>query len=247
MIRVVLHQPRELTNIAQVVRAMMNFGLRDLTLVAPREYDAWRIAGIAHRSEAFLERVVQAATLDAALADCVHSIGFSARGRTAKHNSQRPRVAAAEVLNLTRGGTVALVFGPEDTGLDNAALDRCHRLCTIPTRPEYPSLNLAHAVTVMLYEIAMARGDGELPLKPPRRRAPAATLGLLEQAYGDAEAALEAIDFFRTRQRTLVMRTLRRLAQRAGLDQREAMLLRAMAIETARYLRRRDPGTRRVD
>jgi TrmH family RNA methyltransferase len=119
MIVVVLHEPQDLVNIAHVVRAMKNFGLRDLRLVAPREYDAFRVEGIAHQTRDVLARVRVVDTLGAALADCVHVVGFTARGRTAKRNLQRPREAAAEALPLAAEGPVALLFGREDKGLDN--------------------------------------------------------------------------------------------------------------------------------
>ena len=88
MIVVVLHEPQDLVNIAHVVRAMKNFGFRDLRLVTPREYDAYRIEGIAHQTQDVLARVARFDRLDEALADCVHVIGFTARGRTAKRRQR---------------------------------------------------------------------------------------------------------------------------------------------------------------
>jgi TrmH family RNA methyltransferase len=234
LIRVVLHEPQELVNIAQVARAMKNFGLRDLVLVSPREYDAYRIEGIAHRSGDVLRRLRTVDALDEALADCVHVVGTTARGRTAKRNVQRPREAAQEALAREPDGPVALLFGREDVGLSNQALDRCHRVVTIPSEPAYPSLNLAHAVVVMLYELAVARGAGARPMKPPRRRAEAATAADLERLFDDAERALDAAGFFKSRVRESIMRTVREIAHRAPLDQREVKLLRAMAIELAK-------------
>jgi tRNA C32,U32 (ribose-2'-O)-methylase TrmJ len=67
---VVLHEPQDLVNIAAVVRAMKNFGLRDLRLVQPAEYDTFRIEGIAHKTSDILKRVTQFAALEDALADC---------------------------------------------------------------------------------------------------------------------------------------------------------------------------------
>src|SRR5205823_2216097 len=119
----VLHEPQDLVNIAHVVRAMKNFGLRDLRLVNPKEYEAYRVEGIAHQTQDVLARVRAFDTLEAALADCVHIVGFTARGRTAKRNVQRPREAAAEITRLD-DETVALLFGREDRGLSNEALDR---------------------------------------------------------------------------------------------------------------------------
>jgi len=238
MITVVLHEPQEIPNIAHVVRAMMNFGFSELRLVRPREYDAWRIEGIAHRSAELLAGVRLFDDLPSALADCVHVVAFSARGRTARRQIQRPREAAAEVLALAGEGPVALLFGREDTGLDNGALDLAHRQVTIPTSPEYTSLNLGHAVVLFLYELALARGAEAQPTKRPRRDAPPPPVAVLEQMLADADTALDHIEFFKHRNRELVMRTVRGLAHRVPLDLREAKLLRSMAIEIVKYAER---------
>ena len=235
MIAVVLHEPQDLVNIAHVVRALKNFDFRDLRLVNPREYDAYRVEGIAHQTQDVLARVARFDRLEDALLDCVHVVGFTARGRTAKRNLQRPREAAAEILTHAEAGPVALLFGREDKGLPNDALDRCHRVVTIPTNPAYSSLNLAHAVVLMLYELALARGDENRPFKAPRREGPPATVADLERLFADAEAALRVIEFFKTREVEGVMRTVREVIHRTPLDQREARLLRAMAIEVVKY------------
>ena len=235
MIVVVLHQPQDLVNIAHVVRAMKNFGVRDLRLVEPREYDAYRVEGIAHQTRDVLSRVRVFDTLGAALADCVHVVGLTARGRTAKRNLQRPREAAAEVVSLAAEGPAALLFGREDKGLDNEALDRCHRVVTIPSEAAYPSLNLGHAAVVMLYELALACGAEARAFKRPRRTASPAEAAELERLFGDVEAALRAVGFFKHRSVDAVMRTVREVLHRAPLDQREVKLFRAMAIEVVRH------------
>lgn len=234
---VVLHRPQDVVNIAVVLRAMMNFGLRDLRLVQPEEYDTRRIEGIAHQAGPLLARVATFDTLDAALADCVVVAGMSARQRTAKRTVQRPWEAAPELLAAARQGPVAVVLGPEDRGLTNEELDRCHRVITIPTTPEHPSLNLAQAFTIMAYELFRARA-GDVPFKPPRRPAPPATHEEYEHLFADAATALQAIEFFKTRNPDTVMRTVREVFRRMPLDQREAKLLRAMWIEVVRFLER---------
>jgi TrmH family RNA methyltransferase len=238
MITVVLNEPQDLVNIAHVVRGLKNFGLRDLRLVHPREYDAFRIGGIAHKTDDLLERVRLYDSLDLALADCIHVIGFTARGRTAKRNWRRPADAAAEALQLAEQGTVALLFGREDKGLPNEALDRCHRIVAIPTNPDYPSLNLGHAVIIMLYALAVARGDDERPFKTPRRRAVPARQEELERVFADLERALAAIDFFKHRERDAILRTMREALHRIPLDEREAKLVQAMAYEVIHYAER---------
>ncbi len=237
MIVVVLHEPQDLVNIAHVVRAMKNFGLRDLRLVTPREYEAYRVEGIAHQTQDVLARVRVLPSLEEALADCVHVVGFTARGRTAKRNLQRPRAAAAEVTELADGGRgpVALLFGREDKGLSNEALDRCHRVVTIPSDPAYASLNLAHAVVIMLYELVLARGAEARAFKAPRRTSEPADVAELERLFAEIAGALQTIEFFKTRNADAVMRTIREIAHRTPLDAREVKLLRAMAIEVTKY------------
>ena len=235
---VVLDHPQDLVNIAHVVRGMKNFGLRDLRLVNPREYEAYRVEGIAHQTQDILSRVRAYSTLEEAIADCVHVVGFTARGRTAKRNLQRPREAAAEIASFADGGPVALLFGREDKGLSNEALDRCHRVVAIPSDPGYPSLNLAHAVIIMLYELALARGAEERPFKEPRRTSEPAPADELERLFADVAKALQAIEFFKTRNAAGVMRTIREIAHRTPLDLREVKLLRAMAIEVTKYAKR---------
>lgn len=235
MIVVVLDEPQDLVNIAHVVRGMKNFGLRDLRLVNPREYEPYRVEGIAHQTQDLLARVRQFASLGEALADCVHVVGFTARGRTAKRNQQRPREAAAEVLECARGGPVALLFGREDRGLANEALDRCHRVVTIPSDPAYASLNLAHAVVIMLYELALARGVEAQPFKAPRRPSEPVPAEELERLFDDVARALGTIEFFKTCNADAVMRTLREVGHRSPLDVREVKLLRAIAIEVTKY------------
>ena len=232
---VVLDHPQDLVNIAHVVRGLKNFGLRDLRLVKPREYESYRVEGIAHQTQDILSRVRAYSTLEDAIADCVHVVGFTARGRTAKRNLQRPREAAAEIASLAEGGPVALLFGREDKGLSNDALDRCHRVVTIPSDPGYPSLNLAHAVIIMLYELALVRGAEERPFKQPRRTSEPAPADELERLFADVAKALQAIEFFKSRNAAGVMRTIREIAHRTPLDLREVKLLRAMAIEVTKY------------
>jgi TrmH family RNA methyltransferase len=164
---VVLHRPQRLVNIAGTVRAMKNTGLARLRLVDPAEYDPYDIAGIAHRSEDLLAETQVFATLDEALADAIFVVGTSARPRTSATRTSTPREFAAEIRQHAREGPVVLLFGPEDNGLDNPALDRCDALLTIPVDPAYRSLNLAQAVLLVCYEIWMT-APPPLPTMPAR-------------------------------------------------------------------------------
>ncbi len=236
---VVLHQTQDLVNVAGVVRSMKNFGLEQLRLVSPEEFDPRRIEGIAHGTRDLIERIELFDALDAALADRTYVAGMSARQRAAKRNVRRPAESAREIWDAAETGEAAIVLGPEDRGLTNDALDRCHRVVTIPTS-DHAALNLAHAFTVIAYELFRLRGDPGY--KAPRRGTqPPATRAQLERMFASAEEALSSIEFFKTRNPDAVMRTVREVVHRSPVDAREANLLRAMCIEVVRYLERTRP------
>jgi tRNA/rRNA methyltransferase/tRNA (cytidine32/uridine32-2'-O)-methyltransferase len=236
-VRVVLYETLDLVNIAATVRAMKNMGVRDLVLVNPAEYDAWRIEGIAHDTSDILERVLVVDSIGAALNDTVFVAAFTARGRSAKWAQATPREGAATLVERAEGGPVALLFGREDHGLPNEALDRAHLHVTVPTT-NHASLNLAQAVMVALYELHLAAGDATRTSKRPRKDAPPPEGEQLERYFTDAERALESIDFFKTRNRDHILRAVRSLTFRAQPDAREIQLLRAMAIEVVKNLER---------
>lgn len=239
---VVLWQTQNIVNIAGTIRAMKNFGLHRLRLVQPAEWDPWRIEGIAHDTGDVIAATEIHPDLRSALADCTYTLALTARGRRAKRAVARPRDIASEVLRhaaeAQAGATVGVLFGREDRGLPNEALDLCHRAITIPTNPDHPSLNLAQAVLVVAYELWMEAAGANQPFKPPRRQAPPATVELLERMFAEIERALWTIDFFKSRQTESVMRTLRELGHRADLDQRDASFVRAIAIEVIKHVRR---------
>ena len=236
---VVLDEPQNIVNIAGVVRAMKNMGLSRLRLVRPAEFDAWRIGGIAHRSDDLVEGAEILDSLPEALGDAVFVVGTTARARTAHRNYVRPREAAARVVEQAAQGVVALVFGREDRGLGNEALDLCHSVAVVPTNPEYSSLNLAQAVLLLSYEIFLAQGGEEGPLPRGRRSTRPATVAELEETYAALEGGLRRIDFFKARTPEAILRTLRTVISRAEPDLQEAGILRSIGYEISAYLRRR--------
>ncbi len=234
----VLVEPQDIVNIASAVRIAKNFGIERMRLVNPETFDPYRIEGIAHNTADFVARIEIVASLAEAIADCVFTAVLTARARTAKRRTLRPREAAEELEREALAGPVAIVAGREDRGLTNAELDLGRVLVTIPTDPAHSSLNLAQAVAVMAYESWIARGGESVPLKHPRREADPATGAQLEDLFADWRRALWAIDFFKTRRPESVMRSFREVVHRAGLDGREATLVRAMGIEVIRFLDR---------
>lgn len=239
---VVLQEPQDIVNIAGTMRAMMNMGLYRLRLVKPALFDAHRIDGIAHGSGQYLDQVEFFETLPDALADVLHSVASTARWRSEQFVWQHPREAAPELLALpaTREQPIALVFGREDSGLFTEEIDLCDRVITVPTNPRHSSLNLAQAVLLVLYELWMVEQGSQRALPTPRKikTAPPATTTELHAMFADMETALDRIEFFKKRNPAVIMRALRAAARRAGLNQREAKLFRAMAIEIRKVIER---------
>ena len=237
-VAVVLNRPQDPVNVGAVVRAMKNMGLSRLHLIGSEAFDPRRIHGVAHTGADVISSTRFFDSLAGAVAGAHLVVGSTARGRSARRNYRRPRDAAAEIVDAARAGEeVALVFGREESGLSNEELDLCDRVVVIPTDPEHSSLNLAQAVLVLAYEISLAAGAAA-PFKGPRHTAGRVTREELEGLLIEVEASLHAIDFFKAHRTTAIMRTLREIAGRADLDEREVSLLKAMAYEVRNFMAR---------
>jgi TrmH family RNA methyltransferase len=234
---VVLYEPQNHINIAATVRAMSNMGVTCLRLVRSIPYDPYKLEGIAHGTGALIERIQTFDEFESAIADCVYTVGFTARRRAARWRLLDPKGAARQLLERAPDGPVAMVFGREDNGLPNDAMDQLHAAVTIPTT-EHASLNLAQAVLIALYELHLAAGDVTRTIAPPRKATPPPTAADLEQFFADAHRTLEAIEFFKTRNAEHIMRTVRSMTLRAEPDSRELSLVRSIALEVRNFLAR---------
>ena len=233
-IRVVLVRPRRGGNVGQVARAMKNMGLSDLRIVAPRTPVGKVGARMAAHAGDVLAARHTVATLDEAVADCVLTIGTVGRD-TARHEKPLgPEDFVSQALEAAARGPVALVFGPEDHGLSNAELDQCQRFVTLPTSPEYPSLNLAQAVLLCSYELL--RGAPPDPVAPNSRRAEIrsadgqpASGQEREDLFTHFSEALTEIGFLDRENPTHIQRALRGFFGRAGLTVREVRIWRGIS------------------
>lgn len=236
-IAIVLNRPQDPVNLAATVRVMKNMGLSDLRLVQPMAYDPWRIEGVAHGTRDLVERIRHFDRLEDALADCVYVAAFGAKRRAHRWPVTEPRALADVVIGKTDEGRVALLFGQEDHGLPNDAIDLAHVLVQIPTT-EHASLNLAQAVLVAAYELHLAAGDRTRSVARHKHHAPLPKHDEWERALADIDRSLAAISFYRTRNPEHIMRSVRSLLNRAGPDSRELTLVRAMGIEVLRTIDR---------
>ncbi len=241
-IRIVLVGTTHPGNIGAVARGMKNMGLKDLALVEPRYFPHEDATARASGAHDLLENALVFETLEEAIADCVYVAGASARSRTINWPCLDCRDAAARLLEESAGGRVAAVFGPEKTGLSNAELDHCDTLLTIPTDPDFSSLNLAMAVQVLTYEICVARAGKQLCAAWTGKQteyeadAPLATSDELEHFYDHLEQVLTDVRFLDPDNPRHLMRRLRRLFIRARPDKNEVNILRGMltAVDRSR-------------
>jgi TrmH family RNA methyltransferase len=212
---------------------MKNMGVTDLTLVKPRYFPHDEAVARASGAEDILENATVVAKLEDALQDCVYVVGASARSRTIDWPCLNPRDCAAKLHLESSRGVAAAVFGRENSGLSNAELDRCDTLMTIPTSPEFSSLNLAMAVQVLTYELRAAQSDAPAEYDAEARRA---TGEELEHFYGHLEQVLKNLQFLDPDNPRHLMRRLRRLFIRARLDKNEVNILRGIlaAVDRSR-------------
>ncbi|PZN27195.1 MAG: tRNA (cytosine(32)/uridine(32)-2'-O)-methyltransferase TrmJ, partial [Proteobacteria bacterium] len=192
-IRIVLVDTNHPGNIGATARAMKNMGLRELHLVRPKFFPNADATARASGADDVLEAAQVHEDFASAIADCGLVVGTSARQRHLPWDLIEPRECAQELVRAAQTGPVALVFGPERSGLTNAELARCNLLVTIPTDTAYSSLNLAMAVQILAYELWLLRRPGATP--PPPREVPLASAAEMARFYAHLEQVLEEIDF----------------------------------------------------
>lgn len=232
-IRIVLVGTTHPGNIGAVARAMKNMGLHDLVLVQPRYFPHPEATARASGADDLLEGARVVERLGEAVEDCVFVAGASARSRSINWPCLDAHDAAAKAIAESARGNVALVFGPEKSGLSNEDLDHCNALLSIPTNPEFSSLNLAMAVQVVTYEIRSQQSEA---IPEFETDVPPATSGAMEHFYAELEKLLLEVRFLDPENPRHLMRRLRRLYVRASPDQNEINILNGIlnAIERDR-------------
>jgi len=238
-IRIVLVAPTHSGNIGACARAMKNMGLHDLHLVTAAEHRNDEAIARAAGAEDILEAAREHDTLDAAISDCQLIVGTSARERRIAWPIDNPGAAAGKIVDAAGAGRqVAILFGQERTGLTNEQLDRCHALVTIPTAPDYPSLNLASAVQVIAYEIYRTAMDSDAnrAVAPHSLGEPAASHADIERFYRHLEDVLVELKFLDPGNPRYLMRRLIRLFNRTDLTINEVNILRGIltAVQTTK-------------
>ena len=225
-IRIVLHETSHPGNIGSAARAMKTMGLTKLTLVNPKHLPNDEAVALASGACDVLEQAIITDNLSTALTNTQLILGTSARLRS----QQTPRISSKEAAKLiveaaSQGQHVAVLFGPERTGLDNQTLSLCHYHIHIPANPDYSSVNLAQAVQIIAYEIYQA----SLSTPLPHSKAPDFTLASfsdMQRLFEHLEITLEDLDMLRADNPKGIMQHLTQLFRRAKPYSQEVNLLR---------------------
>jgi TrmH family RNA methyltransferase len=232
---VVLVRPQKASNLGSAARVVRNFGLRTLSVVEPGVLPDEESVRLAAGAGGVLASIRRFPTLEEAVARfhmVVTTSSFRGRGR-------------ARVLDLPdlpgflgeagEGASVAFVFGPERSGLTEDELARASACLRLPTADDFPTMNLSHAVAVVL---AVASGFRHEASPNGQDAEPWALAGEVESAIEHWDRALQAIDFYDTGHRERSLRDWRRLIAGRPLTTREVAILRGVANRVLVSLRR---------
>jgi len=234
---IVLVRPQLGQNIGKAARAMLNFGLTELRLVAPR--DGWPnpdAGPAASGADVVLEQAVVFETAEAAIADCSNVFASTVRRRDLVMPVVGPEEMADRIAASPSRG--AILFGPERSGLETEEVALAGAIVTVPINPEFASLNLAQAVILLAYEWSKR---SELAQPPAKEMEPIAPHGDLEGLIGQLDGELTTKGYFHPRSRTQATKnTIRTIFTKPGWSSREIKAVRGIIRALVNPPRRRD-------
>ncbi len=222
---IVLVRPQLGENIGKAARAMLNFGLTEMRLVAPR--DGWPnpdAGPAASGADVVLEKARVFQTTAEAVADCSHVYATTVRKRGVTKPVLRPDEVAAEISGQT--GRSAILFGPERSGLETEDVALARAIVTVPINPDFGSLNLAQAVILVAYEWSRSR---DLAIPTREEALPPAPQEELDGLIAHLEQLLEPRGYFLPPDRAqATRRTLRTVLTKPGWNHLELRTLRGV-------------------
>jgi len=233
----VLVRPQMGENIGAAARAMWNFGLDRLRVVSPR--DGWpndRAVALASGAGRLLDHAGLFADVPAAIADCTYVFATTARDRGLTKPVVTPERAMEQAREMSRaGGRVAVLFGPERAGLENADVAPANAVISVPVNPEFPSLNLAQCVLLCAYEWRRQTAE-VVPETMELARTDFATALEVRHLGDHYEERMEAAGFFFPPHKADAMKlTLRNLWGRLPLTRADVQTLHGVMRQMVRW------------
>jgi tRNA/rRNA methyltransferase len=226
-LKIILVEPAGALNVGSVARVMKNMGLQQLILVNPHcDFLGDEARRMAVHGVDVLEATTRVASLPEALRGCQRAIATTSRSRTLSTPLETPRIALPWLLEKEIPS--ALIFGPEDRGLNNSELNYAQRFVGIPANQEYPSLNLAQAVAVCAYELYQSQQSATPGKDLSVNNSAIAPLDAIEGYYQHLETVLLEIGYLYPHTAASRLEKFRSLYKRADLTSEEVALLRGI-------------------
>ncbi|WP_179379585.1 RNA methyltransferase [Jannaschia marina] len=236
----VLVRPQMGENIGAAARAMLNFELEHMRVTSPR--DGWpneRAVAMASGAGRILDSAMICGTTAEAVADCAYVFATTARDRDLTKPVFTPEAAMAEARKRGAAGEkVAVLFGPERTGLENDDIARANAIVSVPTNPAFPSLNLAQCVLLMGYEWRRTAGmPGAVEVE--MAGTDWATQAEMDALMSHYEERLEAAGFFWPEVKAAAMKLhLRNLWSRLPLTRADVQIFHGIMRQMVRWKER---------
>ncbi len=230
-VSVILVNPQHPGNIGAAARAMKNMRVHHMAMVRPHTELTELSIQMACGADDILQNARSYDSLGDAMATAAITVATSARRGRRRKDSLSPREMAELIAPLTLDNRVALVFGPESSGLSNEDIEHCQYVTCIPTDLAFSSLNLAQAVLLLCYEMNMATFP-----KRQRKRVLAPQIEL-DGMFEHVRDALSRIGFLPSDDPERMMLVLKRIFARAGLDSRESRIIRGIMRQINWYRR----------
>lgn len=232
-ISIVLYKPKYAGNIGSIARAAKNMGVGSIIIVGSSGLDREEMQQRStHLAADVLDKIHYSENIVEALGKFNYIVGTTARLGKARGPFISPRAAAGDIVNISQKNKIALLFGPEDTGLANEELRLCHAVVTIPTSREFTSLNLSHAVMILCYEIFTASSGATITEEVAPKLARSQEL---EGMYGQIKTLLADIGFLNPENPDYWMMHLRRFFSRSSLLSREVGIIRGICRQLEWY------------
>ncbi len=233
-IEIVLVDTQDGANIGSVCRAMKTMGLTKLTIVGGRVYDEDRVRTLALHAADIWENAKRCSTLEEALSSSIFTVGATRRrGKFRKMSSYSPEQLSDKIKSLPEG-RVSIVFGREADGLRDDEVNMCAAICTIPTSPLFPSLNLSQAVQIICYALFTGGMEYKTGLV-------AVTKERIDRAVDSMSANLEEIGYYKwDEEKKWTEQFLSDLIERAALSESELQRFEKLFRKTQSIVKFKD-------
>lgn len=230
---IVLNKPKYSGNVGSVARCLKNMGIGKLMVIGNADLCEEEMKMKAtHKASEIVDGIKYFDRIDEALSGFNYIVGTTSRLGSARGPVLTPREMAKNLVAISHNNEIAILFGPEDTGLTTDELRFCHLVVTIPVSEEFKSINLSHAVMILCYEIFLAHVN-TLESFTPRL----ATSAELESMYDHMRDLLMKIGFLNPQNPDYWMMHLRRFFSRINLYSKEVKIIRGICRQIDWYVK----------